>query len=238
MQHPTRSHALLAGLFSLALICGPIPALAQHGGGHGSGGGSHGGGFSGGSRGGGFSSGGGRSFGGSRGFEGSRGSYGGMRGNSSAMGRSSRPWASEGRGVRNTSPGWHGFERSGNARNMSARADGGMGARSAGSARNFHAAVADGQWHSFGAAHGGGTLLASNARAASFNSFRGGFGGNGFFRGPGFRAGFGCCGFGWGYGWGWGWGGWGWWNPFWAWPSYWYSPWWYDYSPQYIYPNP
>ena len=128
MQNSTWSNALLAALASLALVCTPIPALAQHGGGHGGGGGGfHGGGFSGGGfhggsggfHGGGFSGAHAGSFGygsrgvsgsqGARGFEGGRGSYG-MRSGSSSMGRSSRPWASEGQGVRNTSPGWHGFE--------------------------------------------------------------------------------------------------------------------------------
>jgi hypothetical protein len=115
-------------------------------------------------------------------------------------------------------------------------------------------AVADGQWHSFGAARGTGGALGTHAAAAtSVNhfvgshagfaggnaAFRGGFGRDGFgFRGgffaPGFR--FGCCGL------GFGWWGWGWWDPFWAWPpysygGYWGSPWWgYDSSPAYIYP--
>jgi hypothetical protein len=257
MQNSTWRNALLAALASLALVCTPIPALAQHGGGHaGGGGGSHGGGFSGGGfhggsggfHGGGFSGARAGSFGygsrgasgfqGARGFGGARGSFG-MRSGSPSMGRSSRAWASEGRGVRNTSPGWHGFERSAGGGREGFAGRSAMSGRGAGGS-NFHSAIADGQWHSFGAARGANSLVAANLRPG-FNSFNRGFGGNSFFRGPGFRGGFGCCAFGLGFGWGWGWGwgsGWGWANPFWAWPSYWYNPWWYDYSPEYIYPNP
>lgn len=262
MQNSTWSNALLAALASLALVCTPIPALAQHGGGHGGGGGgSHGGGFSGGGfhgGSGGFHSGGfsgahAGSFGyGSRGASGSqggRGSYG-MRSGSSSMSRSSRPWASEGQGVRNTSPGWHGFERSAGGRQGaggSSRAVSGLSGAGAGrasmagrSASTFHSAIADGQWHSFGAAHGANSLVAANVHTG-FNSFHHATFVSTGFHGPAFYGGYGCCAFGIGFGWGWGWGsgwGWGWGNPFWAWPSYWYNPWWYGYSPQYIYPNP
>jgi hypothetical protein len=108
-------------------------------------------------------------------------------------------------------------------------------------ANGFHSAIADGQWHSFGGARGANSLVAGNAHPG-FGSFNRGFGGRAGFRGPWFHGGFGgfaCCGFGLGLGWGWGWGpGWGWWNPFWLWPSYWYNPWWYDSSPEFIYPNP
>jgi hypothetical protein len=109
-------------------------------------------------------------------------------------------------------------------------------------ASSFHSAIADGHWHSFGAARGANSLVAANVHPAFGSVNHGGFAGNGFFRGPAFRGGFGrggfgCCGFGFGLGWGWG-PGWGWWNPFWLWPSYWYSPWWYGSSPEYIYPNP
>ncbi|MGA7754705.1 MAG: hypothetical protein WCB05_17875 [Candidatus Sulfotelmatobacter sp.] len=111
-----------------------------------------------------------------------------------------------------------------------------------------NARIADGNFHSFGGASGSrsAATLASGGRVAS-NSFNhvGFVGGNAAWRGAGWRAGWGggwgwgwgggwgCCG--WGLGWGWGWG-WGWWNPFWAWPPYWYNPWLYDYS-AYIYPN-
>ena len=199
MQNSTWSNALLAALASLALVCTPVPALAQHGGGHGGGGGGfHGGGFSGGGfhggsggfHGGGFSGAHAGSFGygsrgvsgsqGARGFEGGRGSYG-MRSGSSSMGRSSRPWASEGQGVRNTSPGWHGFERSAGGGRQgaggSSRAASGLSGAGAGrasmagrGASTFHSAVADGQWHSFGAAHGANSLVAANLHTG-FNSF-------------------------------------------------------------------
>jgi hypothetical protein len=98
------------------------------------------------------------------------------------------------------------------------------------------AGIADGQWHSFGSAHGAAApALASNARSAAGTSFSHGglqsgssawhggyFGGRGYY---GWRG---------GYGWGLGW------SPFWYWPSYWYSPWWGDdYSASsYIYPDP
>lgn len=104
--------------------------------------------------------------------------------------------------------------------------------------------IADGNFHSFGAAAGarGAATLASSGRVAG-NSFNhaGFIGGNGAWRGAGWRGGWGwgggwgCCGWGLGWGWGYGWGfGW---SPFWAWPPYWYNPWLYDYS-AYIYPNP
>ena len=199
MQNSTWSNALLAALASLALVCTPVPALAQHGGGHGGGGGGfHGGGFSGGGfhggsggfHGGGFSGAHAGSFGygsrgvsgsqGARGFEGGRGSYG-MRSGSPSMGRSSRPWGSEGEGVRNTSPGWHGFERSAGGGRQgaggSSRAASGLSGAGASrasmagrGASTFHSAVADGQWHSFGAAHGANSLVAANLHTG-FNSF-------------------------------------------------------------------
>jgi hypothetical protein len=254
MRKPTVWNALFALTALLALTAAPIPALAQHGGGHGGGGGGghagggfSGGGHSGGSFGGGYH-GGGSSYSGGRGFAGGGRSYGGgSRGMSSSMrgSGSAHAWASEGHGVRNTSPGWHGFERSGNSGGMAARSGGaGMAARSgrAGltgrSAAGSHAAIADGAWHSFGGVHSG-SVLASNASfnggRFGFNSFafRGGFAGRGFWGYPGF----GCCGWGLGFGWGWGWG-WGLWDPFWTWPSYWYSPWVYGATPEYIYPNP
>src|ERR1700722_12161822 len=175
MQNSTWSNALLAALASLALACTPTPALAQHGGGHGGGGGggSHGGGFSGGGgfhggsggfHGGGFSGARAGSFGngsrGARGFEGTRGSFG-MRSGSPSMGRSSRPWASEGRGVRNSSPGWHGFERSASGGREGFAGRSAMSGRGAGGSA-FHSAIADGQFHSFGTARGANSLVAAN----------------------------------------------------------------------------
>ena len=78
MRKPTFSNAVLTTVASITLICAPIPALAQHGGGGhgGGGGGSHGGGFSGG---GGFHGG-----GSSGGYHG--GSYGGYHGGGSGYG--------------------------------------------------------------------------------------------------------------------------------------------------------
>jgi hypothetical protein len=151
-------------------------------------------------------------------------------------GTASRPWSSEGRGFRNTSPGFHSFQRGANA---------GFAGRSGAGRVGSRAAVADGNWHSFGGRASAARTHASVTTAA----FNRGFVGNGAWRGAGWRGGWGGRGgFGWGWGccsWGlgWGWGGYGWglgWDPFWAWPGYWYNPWLYGYSydPEYIYPNP
>ena len=130
MRKPTLSNALLATVASITLICIPIPAFAQHGGG-GHGGGFHGGGgYSGGGHGG-FSGGGyrggsyggyrGGGSGGGRGFEGGRGSYGASRGGSSAMGASgSSSGCSARRTIRLTSCG----SRASQARPTSARRSG------------------------------------------------------------------------------------------------------------------
>ena len=274
MRKSTFLNGLLSGIASVALVCAPTTALAQHGGGghggSGGGGGFHGGGgggFHGGGSGGGYRGGGYGGYGGRGGSYEGRGSYGGMRG-ASPSGRSSaaaRPWSFEGReAAHDTSPGWHSFG-SGNGAGMAGRSSGGAMAgrsgagaaagrsaagasagRSVGGASASHAAIADGQWHSFGSAQGAaGSTQTSNPRSvesATLNrnglgfvnsGWRGGFGFRGGYRGFGW----GCCG--WGLGWGWGFG-WGWgWDPFWDWTPYWYNPWWWDYgySPAYIYPN-
>lgn len=246
MTHPTLSKTLLALMASLVLVCLPTAVFAQHGGGHsgGGGGGSHGaggGGFHGGGGGGGFHGGGGFSGGGFRGgyggshgggFSGARGPYGGMRG-AGAGGRysgTSRPWSWEGRGAgsRVNSPGWHSFN-----------SGSGFAGRNGAAGSTFHAAVADGNWHSFGGVHN-----TSASMRASITSRGTGFGINhaAFFNGTGawrnnwggWRGGWGgwgCCGWGWGWGWGgWWWGGWGWgWSPFWNWGPYAYDPWWWYY---------
>jgi len=256
MSTPTLVKALLAGLASVTFVCFSTPAFAQHGGGHagGGGGGFHGGGggsAGGGSHGGGYSGGGyhGGSYGGGyhggsggggyhagAGSYGGRGSYGGMRGGASSMRGSYHPWASEGHSVRDSSPGWHSFERSPNGGAMSARsgaAGTGRTGTETGASHNpsaSHVAMADGQWHGFGAGHPGSTLASNRAGAIGIHNqawlgtgWRGGFRG-----GFGYPA-FGCWGCGWGWGgwglgFGWGWG-WGWWNPFWAWsPYWWYTP--------------
>jgi len=254
MSTPTLLKTLLAALASVTLVCFSTPALAQHGGGHagGGGGGSHGGGggFSGGGHGG-YSGGGyhGGSYGGGyhagsggggyragSGSYGGRGSYGAMRGGPSSMhGGSYHPWASEGHAVRDSSPGWHSFQRSPNSGAVSARsgaaAPGRTGAETGAShnASTSHAAIADGQWHGFAAAHSTSTLASNRAVVGIHNQAWLGTGWRGGFRGGfGFPA-FGCWGCGWGWGgwglgFGWGWG-WGWWNPFWAWsPYWWYTP--------------
>ena len=113
----------------------------------------------------------------------------------------------------------------------------------------MHAALADGQWHSFGGVNGGarpamgfgGGRFGGGRFGGGQEFFRGGFGGFGGWRGgwgyPGFGFGFGCWGCGWGFGFGWGIG----WNPYWAlYPyPYWNSLWWGDpygyYGPGYIY---
>jgi hypothetical protein len=193
---------------------------------------------------------------GGTGSYGGRGSYGGgMHGGASSMRASYHPWASEGHGVRDTTPGWHSFQQSANggaAGRSGTEAAGRLGAQTGASHNpaNSHAAIADGQWHGFGAGHAGSTLAANRAGLVGIHNqawlgagWRGGFRG-----GFGFPA-FGCwgCGWGWrgwgwglGFGWGWGWG-WGWWNPFWAWPPYWWytpTPWLDGYytAPSYIDP--
>jgi hypothetical protein len=175
MRKSTFLKTLLAGITSLTLVCAAMPAFAQHGG---HGGGSGGGGFHGG--GGGFHGGG--SYGG--GYHGG-GSYSGYRGGGSMYGGGGRygrmgggspsarsfgggrAWSSEGRGVRNTSPGWQSFARSV-----------GSGSRNGANAASFHPAIADGQWHSFGGPHAAvGTGLTADARTGASNSFgrNGGF---------------------------------------------------------------
>src|ERR1700692_3019261 len=180
MRKSTFLKTLLAGITSLTLVCAAMPAFAQHGG-HGGGGG--GGGFHGGGGGGGFPRGG--SYSGYRGggsMYGGGGRYGRMGGGSPSA-RSSgggRAWSSEGRGVRNTSPGWHSFARSG-----------GGGSRNGASTASFHSPISDGQWHSFGGEHGAvGSGLTANTRTGASNSFGrnggfgfGGYGGARFYRG-------------------------------------------------------
>jgi hypothetical protein len=253
MLNPTLLKTLLGGIAFLALVCAPQQALAQHGG-HGGGGG---GGFHGGGAGGGFHGGGGGGFHGG-------GSYGGFGGQRSApmpggssrsgrMGGGSPPTAARGQSQAerrgsssvpraDTSPGWHGFERSPN---------------SGGAAANHEMAIADGQWHSFGSAHTAtGLTLASNNHIAGNTTFtHGGWGGRGGWRGgwggwrggwgyPALGFGWGCWGCGWGFGFGWGIGWAPYWGPYWALDPYpyWDSLWWADpyfYSPpDYIYPYP
>jgi len=259
MRISTRN-SLLAGIASVALIFLPTPSLAQHGGGGhgGGGGGSHagggfsGGGYHGGSYGNGGFHGGGTSSGSYRGGGyGSRAGSGSFGGSTSAREGGSRPWASEGQGVRDTSPGWHGFQRPGNGAGETGKSTGaGLASRSDGRsiAEAAHAAVADGQWHTFGASHGsaapeavsraGSTPAAiAHPTGATFNhgavesNWRGGA-----WRGYGW--GWGCCTWGLGLGW-WGWG-WGFgWSPYWAWPYYYgYTPWLDGYytAPSYIDP--
>ena len=118
----------------------------------------------------------------------------------------------------------------------------------------MHAALADGQWHSFGGTHGSAhatlaTGLNGNARFGGREDFiHGGWGGSGWHGGfggwrggwgyPGYGFRFGCWGCGWGYGFGWGIG----WNPYWAFYPYpyWDNLWWgnpYGYfGPPDIYP--
>jgi hypothetical protein len=123
---------------------------------------------------------------------------------------------------------------------MMARSGAGEAGMAGRSASNFHSAIADGQFHSFGGARGtaAGSALAGGRFAGNgFNhaglvggaGWRGGFG-----RGFGYGRGWGGYGWGggWGWGgWGWGWGGWGlgwdwgWGWPYWGWDPYW-NPYW------------
>jgi hypothetical protein len=92
---------------------------------------------------------------------------------------------------------------------------------------NIRAAVADGQWHSFGGSsasvRSASAGFVGGVRPGAGLGFRGGFGG------------FGCCGFGRG-GWGFGFGG-PFWGPYWAfaWDPWWYNPYWYGTGAYYSY---
>jgi hypothetical protein len=263
MNRSTLLKALLSGITSLALVFLCAPAFAQHGGGHsggggggsraGGGGGFHGGaGSSGGFHGGGY---GGGYHGGAPGFSG-RGSSTGPGVSSRAPGGASagHAWSWEGHSSRDTSAGWHQFPSS-NSRTVGREGVGSAATRPSASsiaarsaAMPNHAAVADGQWHSFAAqrteiARATETTtfnragLVSSNRAWRGNNWGGWRGGWGWGR-PGWNWGWGwgwgCCGWGWGLGWGWGFG-WSSWTPFWAWPSYWYDPWLYpDVSAPYV----
>ena len=163
-------------------------------------------------------------------------------------------------GRADTSPGWHsmggssaGRGEAGRSGNM-AGASGARGAMEGHGTATMHAALADGQWHSFGGTHGSAhatlaTGLNGNARFGGREDFiHGGWGGSGWHGGfggwrggwgyPGYGFGFGCWGCGWGYGFGWGIG----WNPYWAFYPYpyWDNLWWGDpygyFGPPDIYP--
>jgi hypothetical protein len=210
---------LLAFATVTLLALTPNPAFAQHGGGHGGGGGgggSHGGG-GGGFHGGGGGFHGGGSYGGGRSFGGG-GSYqqgGGFRG---------RPGAGpNGAGSR-----YGGGSRS-NGGPGTGRGFGINGTR----ASNFHPAINDGQWHSFG--NSGSRLGGTSTRVSTGFIGRGSVATTGFgWRGNGWRGG-------WGGGWGWGgWGfgfGWPYWGGGWGlgWDPWWYDPFWYAPWPAYSY---
>jgi hypothetical protein len=217
----------------------------MHAGGGFAGGGSfHGGGYGGGYH------------GGSSGGYSGRGSYAGPRGGSGAT-RSSvagHPWSWEGHSSRDTSPGWHQFASS-NTGNMArsgaatsaSRSMSSPASRQSRAAAMDHASIADGHWHSFAGPSSEvarATVPASVSRAGlvstgvawhgnNFGVWHGGVGWRWGWGWPGWNWGWGwgCCGWGWGWGvgFGWGWGfGWGAWAPFWAWPPYGYSPYWYS----------
>jgi hypothetical protein len=151
-------------------------------------------------------------------------------------------------GMRGGSTLARGFSGSGSSAAGGARVSGvaagrGWGSRTA----TAHAAIADGHWHSFGAARTTPRVNTHVVARASFANPAWGVGawhgwhGNiwhGHWAHPAF--GWGCCGWGWGFGFGISFGvgfGWGWgapWVPFWYWPpyTYAYSPWWgYSYPP-------
>jgi hypothetical protein len=176
--------------------------------------------------------------------------YGGGR--SGSMGRESAPRSgaqhSSPYGRADTSPGWHSLGRSGGMSSAT-----GTHGLNISHGTEMRAALADGQWHSFGGAHAAlGSRLNGNVgfghNAEFIHGGWGGWGGGGWHGGwrggwgyPGYGFGFGCWGCGWGYGFGWGIG----WNPWWAlYPyPYWDSLWWgdpYGYfgPPGDIYPYP
>jgi hypothetical protein len=163
---------------------------------------------------------------------GAGGRYAGMGGGSfSARSGAARAWSfARGGGMRDTSPGFHSFAGSGSRAGFAGRSGGAGLAGRAGSRSmaTTHAAMADGQWHSFAG-------LRPVSAGSAFVGGRGGFFGRGYGWGGWGYPGFGL---GWGLGWGWGWGfGLGW-DPFWYWPPYAYNPWWYGYPASYIYPYP
>ena len=233
--------SLLAFTTFILLALTPIPAFAQHGGGHG-GGGSHdgggGGGFHGG--GGGFHGGGG-SYGGGRSFGGG-GSYhqgGGLRGGPGAgpngagsRSEAGRSFRSEGNRASNVRPAindgqWHSFGNSGSSARLSAGRNSGSLANSSLSARN--AGSSEGAWRSFGPSRvASGFVGRTPGTAPAFG-----------WHGNGWRGGW--PGFGWGRGWGWGgWGfgfGWPYWGGYWGlgWDPWWYDPFWYAPRPAYSY---
>jgi hypothetical protein len=253
MKRSGLGETLLAFVTFAALSLTPISAFAQHGGG---GGGHSGGGGGGSAHGGGGASSGARPSGGSYGG-GSYGHGGDSRGESSARsdGNSGRSYGGP------SSRGMDGRSMSG--RSMSGRNGGNESGRNsaseAGRSSNIHAAINDGQWHSFGgasSAHGAstGTLSARNTGAnANWHNFgtsggRGASFGGGFRGSPyyGFHGGFGgCC---WGRGYGYGWGGWGFgfgspyfafgWGPWYGsyfFARYYYGPYYYSPWPSYSY---
>ncbi|HEV2398502.1 MAG TPA: hypothetical protein VGS27_16280 [Candidatus Sulfotelmatobacter sp.] len=145
--------------------------------------------------------------------------------------------------------------------NASARPGAATPGRSGAGNFTSHQAIADGNWHSFGGTRGTTQMASVNHVGLVGGAWHGGVWGGGF-RG-GYGAGWGRPGWnwGWGGGWGWGFGGWGWggwglgfgwgwgwgwggwglgWDPFWAWPPYYYNPWLYAYNPapDVIYPYP
>ncbi len=140
--------------------------------------------------------------------------YGGGRYGNSGSGRA---WSSQGRGVRNTSPGFHSFARSGNGARMSGPRGGAMGAsRGAGMGSGRVSRIADGNFHSFGGVRtagfsGNASINHAFVGAGSLNFHGAGWNG-GRWGWNGGRWGWGG-GWGWGRGWGWGWGGgWGCWG--------------------------
>lgn len=230
MTKSTSLKAFLAGITSLILACATAPASAQHMGGfHGSpGGGFHGGG---GYHGGGFQGYSGYHGGGPTGMY-RGGSYGRMPGNSVS--------------ARNPS-GARGESSFGRGGSNGAGSNGAVQGRGlSGSTATAHAAIVDGQWHSFGsqafANHATAvSTVHTNRAAVATTSFTTTWHGAGWWGHPA-SFGWGCCGWGWGWGFGFGVGfgfgfGFGWgspWSPYWYWPPYSYSyyPWGY-YPPPY-----
>ena len=200
MRKPTVWNAFFTVIASFALVATSIPALAQHGGGHGGGGGGHaGGGFaggshSGGSYGGGGYHGGGSSYGGGRGFSGgvaptvvARGAH--LRRRCADLARPTpglrkvRVSVTRRRDGTDLSAAVVAAWRHAPARRSVARA-GSSGMAGRGSAVS-RAAIADGAWHSFGGVRSGSVLASNvglNRGGFGFNSFawRGGFAGRGF----------------------------------------------------------
>jgi len=262
MTKSTSLRAILAGITCLTLACATAPAVAQHMGGHGSpGGGFHGGGYHG---------------GGFQGYGGWHGGYhagaptGMYHGGPSGTYHGSPSGRMPGNSVSTHNPSGargapQGAASAGRGGAIGAGSNGAIRGRGvSGSTAPAHAAIVDGQWHSFAttrspnhpitrspdflshsfasqgfANHATAVSTGHSSRVAvATTSFTTTWHGAGWWGHPATFV-WGCCGWGWGWGWGFGFGvgfgfGFGWGS---LWSPYWYWP-PYSYYPWGYYPPP